>query len=374
VSFTNAESNTVVECAYDHMGRRATKKVTVDGAITLHQRYLYRGYLQIACCDLTRSNHPCLWLITWDPTQPIATRPLAIQKDATWYTYGWDLTKNICELYGTNGYIRTAYTYTPYGEVTESTNSVYQPIQWSSEFNDTELVLVYYNYRHYNPLDGRWLGRDRKLYNNLYQYINNSAILLVDILGLKYILNSTPEILEVPKWALDSLGKFVILREKKDIPGVDFKTYPCSSKVVVPDIDITGIVKLVSDDEEYITTLFHLIENEQNIYLSIEDAKEYVRKHEMNHFRHYRSRMSPYVSFANSLDGKIVCRTNKLKKYLDAYLFYALAQHYADGAELDVKDYYGLAKINALKIRAKRYADLYQKYLTYMEAYEEYYN
>ena len=47
-----------------------------------------------------------------------ATRPLAIQKDATWYTYGWDLTKNICEVYGQHGYICTAYTYTPYGQVT----------------------------------------------------------------------------------------------------------------------------------------------------------------------------------------------------------------------------------------------------------------
>ena len=34
-----------------------------------------------------------------------ATRPLAIQKDGTWYTYGWDLTKNICEVYGPNGNI-----------------------------------------------------------------------------------------------------------------------------------------------------------------------------------------------------------------------------------------------------------------------------
>lgn len=51
------------------MGRRATKKVTVNGVVTLHHRYLYRGYLQIACCDLTRSNHPYLWLITWDPAQ-----------------------------------------------------------------------------------------------------------------------------------------------------------------------------------------------------------------------------------------------------------------------------------------------------------------
>lgn len=60
VSFTNAESRTVVECAYDHMGRRATKKVTIDGSVTLHQRYLYRGYLQIAALDLTRNNHPAL--------------------------------------------------------------------------------------------------------------------------------------------------------------------------------------------------------------------------------------------------------------------------------------------------------------------------
>ena len=184
VSFTNAETNTVIECAYDHMGRRATKKVTVNGSVTLHHRYLYRGFLQIACCDLTRSNHPCLWLITWDPTQPIATRPLALQKDGTWYTYGWDLTKNICELYGQHGYIRTNYTYTPYGAVTESANSVYQPIQWSSEFHDSKLALVYYNYRHYNPTDGRWLSRDSSLYNimNLYAFMSNKYYMM-DYLG-----------------------------------------------------------------------------------------------------------------------------------------------------------------------------------------------
>ena len=29
------------------MGRRSYKKVTVNGEVTLHQRYIYRGYLQI---------------------------------------------------------------------------------------------------------------------------------------------------------------------------------------------------------------------------------------------------------------------------------------------------------------------------------------
>ncbi|MDO4411366.1 MAG: hypothetical protein Q4C05_08835 [Akkermansia sp.] len=64
-------------------------------------------YLQIACCDLTRTAHPCLWLITWEPTQSVATRLLTIQKNGTWYCYGWDLTKNICEVFGQNGYIRS---------------------------------------------------------------------------------------------------------------------------------------------------------------------------------------------------------------------------------------------------------------------------
>ena len=69
ITFTNTDSGTVVECSYDSMGRRAYKKVTVNGSVTLHQRYIYRGYLQIACSDLTRSYHPDLWYITWDPTQ-----------------------------------------------------------------------------------------------------------------------------------------------------------------------------------------------------------------------------------------------------------------------------------------------------------------
>ena len=231
VSFTNAETNTGIECAYDHMGRRATKKVTIDGEVTLHQRYIYRGYLQIACCDLTRSNHPALWLITWDPTQPIATRPLAIQKDGTWFTYGWDLTKNICELYGSNGYIRTAYTYTPYGEVTESANGVYQPIQWSSEYNDTELGLVYYNYRHYNQINGKWVTRDPvpiKTNTRQYTYVNNSSIMIFDVRGL-YISLSDYSISSCEFSHLKKCPKGARKRQKGyyevDIPG-----YHCSGK------------------------------------------------------------------------------------------------------------------------------------------------
>ncbi len=196
----NTDSLTTrITCSYDSMGRRATKKVeeiTTDAegneVITLisNHRFIYRGYLQIACCDLTRAAHPCLWLIAWDPTQPVATRPLAIQKDGTWYCYGWDLTKNICEIFGPNGYIRTAYSYTPYGNVTAN-GDITQPIQWSSEYDDTELALTYYNFRHYNPMDGRWLGRDlmEEYRQSLtrYSYTDNNSLWRIDNLGNSWL-------------------------------------------------------------------------------------------------------------------------------------------------------------------------------------------
>ena len=194
ISFFNEDTGTVVECAYDSMGRRAYKKVITNGSVTHHLRYIYRNYLQIACVDLTRTAHPCLWLITWDPSQPVATRPLAIQKDGTWYTYGWDLTKNICEVYGQHGYIHTNYSYSPYGEVS-FTGNVNQPFQWSSEYSDGELSLVYFNYRHFCPCIGRWIGLDPiqiKGGINMYSYLSNNVINNSDYLGLwKHIENHT---------------------------------------------------------------------------------------------------------------------------------------------------------------------------------------
>ena len=204
VVFENEATGTVVECSYDSSGRRATKKVTVNGTVTLHQRYIYRGYLQIACCDLTRTAHPCLWLITWDPTQPIATRPLAIQKDGTWYTYGFDLTKNVMEVFGSDGYIKTAYTYTPYGAVSAG-GDVTQLIQWSSEYCDLETGVIYYNYRYYNPSMGRWITRDMVQEGSLealslYRYVESAPISKFDLWGNKSRYSGTAPVYDINIW------------------------------------------------------------------------------------------------------------------------------------------------------------------------------
>ena len=185
IRFRNDSTDTTVDCGYDSQGRRYFKKVTVAGTVTLHHRYIYRGYLQIACVDCTRSGHPALWFVTWDPSQATATRPLAIQKDGTWFTYGYDITKNICEVFGPAGYIRTSYSYAPFGNVSAS-GDVTQPFQWSSEHYDSELDLVYYNFRHYSPSLGRFLSRDPIAEQgglNLYAFVQNNPIQKWDKLG-----------------------------------------------------------------------------------------------------------------------------------------------------------------------------------------------
>lgn len=53
--------------------------------------------------------------------------------------------------------------------------------------NDEELGLVYYNYRHYNPQDGRWINRDPIAEEggwNLYGFVRNNGGAIWDELGL----------------------------------------------------------------------------------------------------------------------------------------------------------------------------------------------
>ena len=50
------------------------KKVTQNGTVASHERYLYRGYLQIAAQDML-DNRNVLRTLLWDPLEPVATRP-----------------------------------------------------------------------------------------------------------------------------------------------------------------------------------------------------------------------------------------------------------------------------------------------------------
>lgn len=66
VSFTSQDGSTVLECGYGYQGRRYMKKVTENGKVTSHERYLYRGYLQIAALGML-NNWNVLRTLPWDP-------------------------------------------------------------------------------------------------------------------------------------------------------------------------------------------------------------------------------------------------------------------------------------------------------------------
>ena len=109
----------------------------------------------------------------WDPTEPIATRPLWMQRPAGSYNFFYfhDGNKNVSELvsYQAARGVPAHYEYAPFGALTAATtNTAFtafnvaetNPFRFSSEYADDALGLVYYNYRHYEPVTGRWLQRD----------------------------------------------------------------------------------------------------------------------------------------------------------------------------------------------------------------------
>ncbi len=73
VQFTSEDGNMVIDCAYDYMGRRVSKKRTVNGVVVEHLRFLYRGYLQIGAYNALNGNFQ--WFILWDPTEHLGCLP-----------------------------------------------------------------------------------------------------------------------------------------------------------------------------------------------------------------------------------------------------------------------------------------------------------
>ena len=199
VKFESEDGGTTVECAYDSMGRRFEKKVTVGGTTGFHARYLYRDYLQVAECDLTGETPALVRSYLWDPSEPEATRVLSMTR---WEANGTqvkehlycmhDAMKNVTSLFGEARGRRALYEYRPYGGLVTSEGNMAQEnkFRFSCEYMDDELGLIYYNYRHLNPHDGRWISRDPIMEQggwNLFAFVNNNSIINFDYLGKGYL-------------------------------------------------------------------------------------------------------------------------------------------------------------------------------------------
>jgi len=105
------------------------------------------------------NNRNVLGTLLWDSLEEMATRPLALVQGASLYCYGVDFNKNVTEVFDAQGTIAAA---------------------------SDEPALAYYNYRFYNPADGRWINRDpiaEQAGWNLYAFVGNSLNIEIDLLG-----------------------------------------------------------------------------------------------------------------------------------------------------------------------------------------------
>ena len=195
VVFTSQDGRTSITCGYDYRGRRFEKKVTVNGAVSSHSRFLYRDYLQVAELDLTHPEPLLVKSYLWDPTDPTATRILMMTcwqengmkvKEHLYFMH--DALKNVTSIFDGQQKQQARYEYAPFGRpITEEGDMAQEnKFRFSCEYADDELGLVYYNYRHLNPADGRWINRDPIQEQggwNLYAFIRNRINIEVDLLG-----------------------------------------------------------------------------------------------------------------------------------------------------------------------------------------------
>ena len=185
--------------AFDRMGRRVEYIETVNDVTNVHYRFVYDGYLCIQRLTAAANNAVDL-AFGWDPSEPVATRPLWMQRpsDSNNFFYFHDGNKNVSELvsYQTARGVPAHYEYAPFGAVTAATtNTTFtafnvaatNPYRFSSEYADDSLGLVYYNYRHYEPETGRWLQRDPVEEEGglgIYAFLNNQPVFNFDYVGL----------------------------------------------------------------------------------------------------------------------------------------------------------------------------------------------
>lgn len=116
-----------IACIYDYLNRCVEKAVYEGEVLISKQRFIYRGYLQIAELDATNATRTVLPVLRktylWDPMDLSATRILVMSlfdetgthQEDLYYTH--DFMKNTIALFGLQAGRRGLYEYGPYGSV-----------------------------------------------------------------------------------------------------------------------------------------------------------------------------------------------------------------------------------------------------------------
>jgi RHS repeat-associated protein len=116
----------------------------------------------------------------------LLTREVGTEK----YSYLYNGHSDVTALLDTAGVIKATYAYDAFGNITESTGTVQNPIRYAGYQYDEESSLYYLNARYYDPKIARFLSEDTyrgsdfdPLSLNYYTYTHNEPIMYIDPSG-----------------------------------------------------------------------------------------------------------------------------------------------------------------------------------------------
>ncbi len=217
-----SNGTTVVQYAYDYMGRRFSK-IVHDGTTATTNYYVYDGWNLIAETLYGQSPvvAPSTNYYTWGldlsgTLQGVPLRQgygghaggigglLSVTECSVGSTNQYfpvaDGNGNITEYVTTNGTVAAHYEYNPFGGTITSSGTKANDLKFrfSTKYLDDETGLYYYAYRYYSSELGRWINRDPILemgfiYSMKYDdYINRDDVLEDEHLNnYAFVINSS---------------------------------------------------------------------------------------------------------------------------------------------------------------------------------------
>jgi RHS repeat-associated protein len=183
ISVISGNQNT--EFTYDGLGRRVGIRSLVNGAEMSNRHFVWCGY------EICEERTPAGIVLKRYFLQGMKVESGATAGD---YFYSLDHLGSIREVTDGGGNVRASYAYDPYGRQTKQNGDLDAEFAFTMMFWATETAgFNLTKFRAYDPVTGRWLSRD-PLDNaevsqgvNLYTYVNNNPVNLIDPLGLKNV-------------------------------------------------------------------------------------------------------------------------------------------------------------------------------------------